>query len=130
MQKPLSFLALDLGKLALGRRFAAINQRRAEVAVALETNLSKTKRKSANIKNLTFLDIWFCGVSNSQLAADAVGERAFFLAFLGGVGPSSAVSTMEPESSIASSKMSSISQLPVWEEESSVLPSSKMAGMA
>ena len=86
------------------------------------------------MKTPTLLDGPACGVVNSQLSADDVGEVALVptdtadrRAFLGGVGPSSVKAT-DPESSMASSSMSSISQ---WESAShSVLAlSSEMAGM-
>ena len=82
----------------------------------------------------TFLDGPACGVVNSQLAADDVGEVALVpietadrRAFLGGVGPSS-VKTTDPESSMASSSMSSISQLESASHSVLAL-SSEMAGM-
>ena len=82
----------------------------------------------------TFLDGPACGVVNSQLAADDVGEVALVpietadrRAFLGGVGPSSVKAT-DPESSMASSSMSSISQLESASHSVLAL-SSEMAGM-
>ena len=85
----------------------------------------------SNWKTRTRLACPACGVVNSQLAADDVGDAALVptdtaerRAFFGGVGPSSVKAT-DPESSMASSSMSSMSQV-----ESSVLAlSSKMAGI-
>ena len=72
---------------------------------------------------------------NSQLAADDVGDAPLVptdtaerRAFFGGVGPSSVKAT-DPESSMASSSMSSMSQLDSASPPSVLALSSEMAGM-